>query len=105
MGVPYHDERDCTFALKNGIEMIQVIKGDEDNDLQNCTLVNSGKYSQLTVAAATEQILEELEARGVGVKTTEFRLRDWLVSRQRYWGVPIPVVFCDTCGEVPLSGD
>ena len=81
MGVPFHDERDCTFALKHGIDMTQVIEGDEENNLDECTLVNSGQYNGLKVPQAVDQIVAELESMKIGTKTTEYRLRDWLVSR------------------------
>ena len=85
--------------------MIQVIDGDEEHNLSECTLSNSGKFNGLKVSDAVEQIIAELESIKVGQRTTEYRLRDWLVSRQRYWGVPIPIVFCDDCEEVPLNSD
>lgn len=94
MGVPFHDERDCAFALKNGIEMIQVIEGDEENDFDNCVLVNSGEYNGLKASEGAQRIVEKLENMQLGKRQTVYRLRDWLVSRQRYWGVPIPIVFC-----------
>ena len=103
MGVPFHDERDCTFALKNNITMIQVIEGDEENKLEDCTLVNSQAFNGLKVPEAVDKIVDLLETKRRGQRTKEYRLRDWLVSRQRYWGVPIPIVFCEECGEVPLS--
>lgn len=82
--------------------MIQVIDGDEEKNLAECTLSNSGKFNGLKVPEAVEQIIAELETKKLGIRTTEYRLRDWLVSRQRYWGVPIPIVFCENCGEIPL---
>ena len=81
MGVPFHDERDCTFALKNNITMVQVIEGDEENKLDECTLVNSQAFNGLKVPDAVEQIVDMLKRKDRGEKTTEYRLRDWLVSR------------------------
>jgi len=81
MGVPYHDERDCAFALKNNLAMIQVIDGDEQNNLSDCVLVNSREYSGLKVPDAVEKIIAKLDKLGTGKKTTEYRIRDWLVSR------------------------
>jgi len=81
MGVPYHDERDCAFALKNNLAMIQVIDGDEQNNLSDCVLVNSREYSGLKVPDAVEKIIAQLDKLGTGKKTTEYRIRDWLVSR------------------------
>jgi leucyl-tRNA synthetase len=81
MGVPYHDERDCAFALKNNLAMIQVIDGDEQNNLSDCVLANSREYSGLKVPDAVEKIFAKLEKLGTGKKTTEYRIRDWLVSR------------------------
>jgi len=66
-------------------------------------LANSGEYTGLKVPEAVDKICEKLEELKIGKKTTEYRIRDWLVSRQRYWGVPIPIVYCDSCGEVALS--
>ena len=68
-------------------------------------LANSGGYNGLKVPEAVEKICAKLESLKIGKKTTEYRIRDWLVSRQRYWGVPIPVIYCESCGEVSLSSD
>lgn len=81
MGVPFHDERDCDFALKNSIAMTQVVEGDESANLNECTLVNSGEFNGLNVPEAVDKIIGILEKKGVAKKTTEYRLRDWLVSR------------------------
>ncbi|CDW72114.1 leucyl-trna synthetase [Stylonychia lemnae] len=105
MGVPFHDDRDCAFAVKNQIDMIQVINGDEEKNLDECVLVNSGEYSQLKVKEGVQKIISQLEKLNKGQKQTEYRLRDWLVSRQRFWGVPIPVIYCEKCGEVPVPED
>lgn len=96
MGVPAHDERDEDFAKKYNFEIIPVI--DEDDKM-----INSGEFNGLNKDEAFDKIIEKLEEMGKGHSTTNFRLRDWLISRQRYWGCPIPVVYCDTCGIVPVK--
>lgn len=105
MGVPSHDARDFDFATKYGLEITRVIKsadGSEDN-LPFCedgVMVNSDKFSGLTSQEGRLAVIEELSKQGKGKLTTNYRLRDWLVSRQRYWGAPIPVIYCPHCGEV-----
>lgn len=96
MVVPAHDERDREFATKYGIDIIDVI--DEDGKT-----INSAEFSGLDYKEAGERITARLEEMGIGNKTVNFRLRDWLISRQRYWGCPIPVVYCDKCGIVPVT--
>jgi len=96
MAVPAHDERDYDFAQKYGIEIITVI--DEDGKT-----VNSEEFSGIEYKRAGEMITQKLEEMGIGKKTINYRLRDWLISRQRYWGCPIPVVYCDDCGIVPVA--
>jgi leucyl-tRNA synthetase len=113
MGVPGHDERDFEFAKKYGLPIKQVIAvADEefstdayqpwyaDKDRGRC--VFSGKYDGLTYAEAVDAVAADLAAKGLGEKKTTFRLRDWGVSRQRYWGTPIPIIHCDACGAVPV---
>ncbi len=113
MGVPGHDERDFAFAKKYGLPIKQVIAIDgetfstdawqpwyEDKDRGYC--INSGKYDGLRYREAVDAIAADLAAQGLGEKRTTFRLRDWGISRQRYWGTPIPIVHCDTCGDVPV---
>ncbi len=106
MGVPAHDERDFLFAQKYNLPVNRVIipkNGDET--LPYCedgTLVNSLEYDGMTSEEARKAILNSLAKVGKGEHRINYRLRDWLVSRQRYWGAPIPVVYCDTCGEVPV---
>ena len=110
MGVPSHDERDFVFAQKYGLPIRRVIKsGDGSPDELPYTaygvLCNSGKYDGLTSEQAKQQIVADLEQEGKGCLKTNYRLRDWLVSRQRYWGAPIPVVYCKKCGTVPVPED
>lgn len=104
MAVPSHDERDYIFAQKHGLEIKRVIKGENGNDdLPFCEygiLVNSGEFDGMSSADARIKIVEKLAKTGKGELKTNYRLRDWLVSRQRYWGAPIPVIYCDDCGEV-----
>ncbi len=96
MGVAAHDDRDNEFAKKFGLEIIPVI--DEDDKM-----INSGEFDGMKKEEAFNAIIEKLEEMGRGKKTTNYRLRDWLISRQRYWGCPIPVVYCDDCGIVPVD--
>ncbi len=113
MGVPAHDERDFAFANKYGIAITQVVQvGDKafDNkvwhesyaDKQSGRLVNSGEYNGMTFAQAIDAISGKLEALGLGTRQTTWRLRDWGISRQRYWGTPIPIIHCQDCGAVPV---
>lgn len=105
MAVPSHDERDYIFAQKHGLEIKRVIKSADgsDDSLPFCeygTLVNSGEFDGMSSADARIKIVEKLATIGKGEIKTNYRLRDWLVSRQRYWGAPIPVIHCPHCGEV-----
>ncbi|MGZ5006869.1 MAG: leucine--tRNA ligase [Methylobacter sp.] len=110
MSVPAHDQRDFEFAQKYGIAIKQVIfakdGGEADCSEQAYTakgiLKNSGQFDGLTSEQAFGAIAEALEKDGKGLRKTNFRLRDWGVSRQRYWGAPIPVIYCDDCGTVPV---
>ncbi|WP_455797852.1 leucine--tRNA ligase [Clostridium butyricum] len=107
MAVPAHDERDFAFASKFNLPIERVItdKAGNEPELPFCEhgiLVNSGKFDGLTTADAKKAIVEELEKDKLGAMKVNFRLRDWLVSRQRYWGAPIPVIYCDDCGIVPV---
>ena len=108
MAVPAHDTRDFEFATKFGLEIIQVIESKDSNELpmvakENCTIINSEFLNGLTVEDATEKIIKFLEDKGIGEKKTNYKLRDWVFSRQRYWGEPIPIIHCDKCGYVPMN--
>ncbi|MRZ80515.1 leucine--tRNA ligase [Paeniclostridium sordellii] len=94
MAVPAHDERDGEFASKYNLNAIEVIN--EDN-----IMINSGEFDGMEASKAFDAIIAKLEEMKIGKKTVNYRLRDWLLSRQRYWGCPIPVVYCDECGLVP----
>ncbi|NMS91506.1 leucine--tRNA ligase [Clostridioides difficile] len=96
MAVPAHDERDRDFAEKYNLDIIDVIT--EDNKI-----INSEEFNGLDASEGFEGIIDKLEKEGRGKRTINYRLRDWLVSRQRYWGCPIPVVYCDECGIVPVK--
>ena len=113
MGVPAHDERDFAFALKYQLPIQQVVaaKGitfshsewhDGFGDKANGVLVNSGQYDGLNFKDALEAVAADLAAKGLGEKKTTWRLRDWGISRQRYWGTPIPIIHCDEHGAVPV---
>ncbi len=123
MGVPAHDERDFAFAKKYGIDILQVVQVDGEHfsydhwqdwygDKQRGVTVNSGNYSGLSYKLAVDAIAAALAAKGLGEKKTTWRLRDWGVSRQRYWGTPIPIIHCEGsdgpggrtpgCGSVPV---
>ena len=107
MAVPAHDERDFAFASKFNLPMERVIapKNGETPELpytEHGILINSGEFDGLTTAQAKNKIVEKLHEKELGSKKVNYRLRDWLVSRQRYWGAPIPVVYCDDCGIVPV---
>ncbi|WP_297638364.1 leucine--tRNA ligase [uncultured Clostridium sp.] len=107
MAVPAHDERDFAFAKKFNLPINRVIaaKDGSETELPFCEhgiLVNSGEFDGLTTAEAKVKIVEALAKKDLGEQKVNFRLRDWLVSRQRYWGAPIPIVYCDDCGIVPI---
>ena len=106
MGVPSHDKRDFDFAKKYDLPINRVIKGVNCDDtlpfVEDGILVNSPEFDGLTSEEARKSIINKLVKLGVGEHKTNYRLRDWLVSRQRYWGAPIPIVYCDKCGTVPV---
>ncbi|WP_163191973.1 leucine--tRNA ligase [Clostridium thermarum] len=103
MAVPAHDERDYAFAQKYGLPIEKVIDGGTDELFtEDGVLVNSGEFTGLSSEEAREAIISKLQSSGLGSKKVNYRLRDWLVSRQRYWGAPIPIIHCEKCGEVAV---
>ena len=110
MAVPAHDERDFDFATKFGLDIIPVVDpGNPDIDVNNLkeafvaegTMINSGKFDGMNNREAIKKVIEGVEEEGIGKATVNYRLRDWLISRQRYWGTPIPMIHCEHCGWVP----
>lgn len=104
MAVPAHDSRDYEFATKYGLDIFPVIDAFKDDDgcayVGDGNMINSDFLNGLNVSEAKIKIVEYLEDKGIGGKKITYRLRDWLISRQRYWGAPIPIIYCDDCGEV-----
>jgi leucyl-tRNA synthetase len=104
MAVPAHDERDFDFAQKYALPIIQTIQSDKSETIlpftEYGTLINSANFSGLTSAAAKKEIISYFEKNGIGKKTINYKLRDWGISRQRYWGAPIPIILCPKCGAV-----
>ena len=108
MAVPAHDERDWDFAKAFDLPIIEVVAGGEDvqkqvyTDVATGTMVNSGFINGMNVADAQKKMIEFLEEKGIGHAKVNYKLRDWVFSRQRYWGEPIPIVHCDKCGYVAI---
>ena len=110
MAVPTHDQRDYEFAKEFNIPMIQVIEGDVSNNAvekmeylnNNYKMMNSDEFSGLPVKEAKEKIIDKLVNTHVGEKVVNYKMQDWSFNRQRYWGEPFPIVFCDKCGTVPV---
>jgi len=112
MAVPAHDQRDLDFARAMGLPVRVVVEtGEEDPVVSEVAtagdgaLINSGSLNGLTKDAAIAKIIEELAAKNLGKSAKNYRLRDWLISRQRFWGTPIPIIHCPSCGEVPVPED
>lgn len=116
MAVPAHDERDFAFATKFGLSIVEVIRmpgrEDSDGDLTEAYssktegyLVNSGQFNGTPVAQAIGDVTAWLDENGIGKTAIQYRLRDWLISRQRYWGCPIPIIYCPDCGAVPVPDE
>ncbi len=112
MAVPAHDSRDWEFARKFGLPIVQVVEGKEGpvdiqaaafTDVASGRMINSGFLNGLEVTEAQEKMKDFLEEKGIGRRKVNYKLRDWVFSRQRYWGEPIPVVYCEKCGFVPLD--
>ena len=109
MAVPAHDQRDLDFARAMNLPVRVVVETDADDPATTGVatdgdgkLVNSGSLNGLDISAAIEKVIEELAAKGLAKASQNYRLRDWLISRQRYWGTPIPIIHCEKCGEVPV---
>jgi len=112
MAVPSHDQRDFEYAVEHNLEMIQVIDGRETETCafekqdylgKGCKLVNSEEFTGLTVEEAKEAITNKLVEQGIARKVNNYKMRDWVFSRQRFWGEPIPMVYCEKCGWQPLK--
>ena len=111
MAVPAHDQRDFEFATKYGLPIRVVIQPPGESldpasvreaYLGEGTMVNSGPFTGLPSESGREKVVEDLEQRGIGKRQVNYRIRDWLISRQRYWGTPIPIIYCEVCGVLPV---
>jgi leucyl-tRNA synthetase len=112
MAVPGHDDRDFEFAMVFGLPVIRVVCAEGDDPeadfssaytgWEGARLVNSGPFNDMSVLAAKDAIVEMLAAKGAAKPVVNYRLHDWCISRQRYWGPPIPIIYCDVCGAVPV---
>ena len=114
MGVPGHDERDFAFAKKYGLPIVQVIDVEgkpystdvwQDWYADHGVCVNSGRYDGMSFAGVVDAIAADLQSNGCGEKQVQWRLRDWGISRQRYWGTPVPIIHCNQCGDVPVPDE
>ena len=110
MGVPAHDDRDFVFASNYGIDIVQVVSQNGETDIglteayvEDGKLINSGEYSGLNNRDAIKVLGDQIESKKWGKKAVTYRIRDWLISRQRYWGTPIPMVTCKDCGIQPVE--
>ena len=112
MAVPSHDQRDFEYAVAHNIPMVQVIDGRETETCafekhdylgKGCKLVNSEEFTGLTVEEAKDAITNMLEEKGIGRKVNNYKMRDWIFSRQRFWGEPIPMIYCEKCGWQPMK--
>lgn len=98
MAVPAHDERDLEFAQKFGLQITEVVKTKGDDPVAEGIMTNSGVYDGMSSSDAREKIVADLAENGLAIEKTQFKIRDWSVSRQRYWGAPIPIINCEKCG-------
>ncbi|NIA01859.1 MAG: leucine--tRNA ligase [Nitrospirae bacterium] len=115
VGVPGHDIRDFEFAIEKGLEVIRVVVGKDGDETpivrpeqvqeHEGTMINSQFLDGMDIHEATVKIMDYMEEKGYGKRVTNYKLRDWSISRQRYWGAPIPIVYCEKCGEVPIPED
>ncbi|MCF7907932.1 MAG: leucine--tRNA ligase [Candidatus Omnitrophica bacterium] len=112
MCVPAHDSRDLEFAKKYSLPIVEVIEAEDKQKRLSISqeayegegsLINSGKFDRLGSEEAKEQIVDFMENNNIGKRSVNYKLRDWLVSRQRYWGAPIPIIYCEACGEVAVE--